>query len=233
MKILAIDTSAELACAALLDGERLLSRTVDRSGHNHSATLLPMIASMLSAHGLGAHDVDLFVCSVGPGSFTGVRIGVAAIKGLAAGTGKPCVGVSSLDALAQNGAGFSGLICPMIDARRDQNYAALFEEVDGHIVRRTEDELLQPAQLDALLRKYGRVTLALGDGAQKTVARSCYKKLRLAPRGLLDVDPYLLGLRGWEIYRTDPSLACEEGALRPVYLRATQAERERIEKMKG
>ena len=126
MKILGIDTTAKTATAAIVEDGRLIAITVLNTPNTHSVTLLPMIDGLLKSAGLTLNDIDVFSCSVGPGSFTGVRIGTSAIKGLAYANGKPCVGVSSLEALAMNVTAEDGIICPVMDARRGQLYNALF-----------------------------------------------------------------------------------------------------------
>lgn len=232
MYILALDSSAGLACAALLSDRTLLHEVRDLSGHAHSVTLLPMIVSMLEKHGLRPHDLNLFACSVGPGSYTGVRIGVATVKGLASGSGIPCLPLSSLEVLAQNGRGSGHLICPVIDARRDRVYTALFEERDGIIQRLTPDMAATLSFLDALLKKRGRVTSLVGDGTEKALSGLTYSKIRALPEQLRDTCPYNAGLLAYERYTADPGCAVGEERLSPVYLGQTQAERERAEKMK-
>ncbi len=117
MKILAIDTTAVAASVALCEDSELLGEYTVRNGNTHSQTILPMVESLLSFFELSVDDIDLFSASAGPGSFTGVRIGAATVKGLAFGTNKPCIGVSTLEALAYNLIGQNGLICPVMHAR--------------------------------------------------------------------------------------------------------------------
>ena len=135
MKILAFDTSATVATVALCDNERLLAEYTVNNGNTHSETLLPMIESLLGHFSMSVSDVDLFAVSVGPGSFTGVRIGAATLKGLAFASDKPCVGVSTLEAIAENLSVCKGLICPVMNARRAQVYTALFRS-DGQTLER-------------------------------------------------------------------------------------------------
>lgn len=131
MLILAMDSTAVAASVALLtDGAPLAAFHLD-NGNTHSETLLPMVESVLRCTGKTVDDIDLFAVSAGPGSFTGVRIGVATVKGLAFGKGKPCVGVSTLEALAENLVPTGGLLCPVMNARRGQVYNALFRVETG------------------------------------------------------------------------------------------------------
>ena len=115
MKILALDSTALTASVAVCDDEKLLSEFTVNNGNTHSETILPMIESMLKRLNLTAKDIDVFACSAGPGSFTGVRIGAATIKGLAFGSDKPCIGISTLRSLAYNIQGCGGIICPVMN----------------------------------------------------------------------------------------------------------------------
>ncbi|MFA6413431.1 MAG: tRNA (adenosine(37)-N6)-threonylcarbamoyltransferase complex dimerization subunit type 1 TsaB [Syntrophales bacterium] len=128
MNILAIDTSGVTASVALLQDETVLAEMFLNLGRNHSEILLPSIDHLLTATGLELRAIDVFACTVGPGSFTGIRIGVGTIKGLALAADRPVVGLSALEVLAMNAMGFQGKICPMIDARREQVYAGLYAD---------------------------------------------------------------------------------------------------------
>lgn len=230
MNVLAIDTSAAYACAALTEGRTVLHEVCDLSGRAHSSTLLPMIKTMLSLHNVKPHDVDLFVCAAGPGSYTGLRIGVATVKGLAAQTDIPVMGVSSLEALAASCRFFEGVICPVIDARRDQMYTALFSCREGELTRLTPDAIMTLTELDKLLRKTGRVTLPVGDGYEKTVSKLTYGKLKPLPADLRRPHAAALAILGYERYLADPSRAGDGGALLPRYVKLTQAEEERMKR---
>lgn len=232
MKILSLESSAGVASVALCEDEKLLYLSQDLSGHTHSETLLPTVVSALDRHGLTPKDIDLFVCTVGPGSYTGIRIGVATVKGLASGSGKPCVGVSSLEALAYNCSCFDGLICPVIDARRDQMYSAVFKAEKGTLTRLTEDELLPLPLLDKRLKEYGRVTYLVGDGYEKSAEKLTFTKLKETPVLLRAQNACSAARAGLAKYKSSPEKNYDESVLLPVYLRATQAERERIEREK-
>ena len=145
MKILALDSTAQTATVALTEDEKLLAEYTLNNGNTHSETLLPMVESMLTQLGIEVGDVELFALSCGPGSFTGVRIGAATVKGLAFGMHKPCVGVSTLEAMAWHGVSAGGYICPVLDARRSQVYNAIFKIEGGRPVRMTAD---RPISLD-------------------------------------------------------------------------------------
>jgi len=128
MNILALDTSGVTASVALLQGETVLAELFLNLGRNHSEILLPSIDHLLIATGLELRAIDVFACTVGPGSFTGIRIGVSTVKGLALAVDRPIVGLSALEVLAMNAMGFQRKICPMIDARKEQVYAGLYAD---------------------------------------------------------------------------------------------------------
>ena len=164
MIILALDSTSGFSSVALLDGDKVLGHTFLDSGNTHSETLLPVVIDLLQFNGLHSDDVNLFACSAGPGSFTGVRIGVSVLKGLASGKGTPCVGVSTLEALAENLPYTDGILCPVMDARRSQVYNALFRRTDKGLIRLCEDRLIPLAELDAELSEMGEKVYLCGDG---------------------------------------------------------------------
>ena len=135
VKILALESSAVAASAALCEDETLIAQAFQNSGLTHSQTLLPMVEHLLQGCSLTPADLDLIAVAAGPGSFTGLRIGVATAKGLAWAAQRPCAGCSTLESMAWNLAGFSGQVCAAMDARRHQIYNARFQ-VDGQCPRR-------------------------------------------------------------------------------------------------
>ena len=171
MLILAFESTAKAASAALVRDGRLVSQYSQCSGLTHSRTLLPMGEDMLKNAELSLKDVDLIAVAHGPGSFTGVRIGVSMVKGLAWAGDKPCVGVSTLEAMAWHGLAAGGLVCPVMDARRSQVYSALFEIREGRPVRLTEDRPLSLDELAQALTRQGRSAFLIGDGAALSVMR--------------------------------------------------------------
>ncbi|MBQ9116890.1 MAG: tRNA (adenosine(37)-N6)-threonylcarbamoyltransferase complex dimerization subunit type 1 TsaB [Clostridia bacterium] len=241
MKILAIDTTAKTAAIAVTDGKRLLASVTLNTPSTHSVTVLPMVEKLLSEAGMTVSDVDLFACSAGPGSFTGVRIGVSLLKGLAFGTDKPCVGVSSLYALAHNATLADGIICPVMDARRNQLYNALFRCEFGRLTRLTEDRLITADELKKELMRIDLPVRFVGDGcaiAERQIisASDTYGRLSVVPELYRWQNGYSVAMAALEKYQ----LALDENAdmreftassLSPVYLRASQAEREREEKL--
>ena len=187
--VLAIDTSGPVAGCAILKDGRIVHQIAMNHGLTHSETIMPAVDGALSAVGLTCKDVDVFAAVAGPGSFTGVRIGVCAAKGLAHGVGKPCCAVHALETLAMNFYGFDGLCCPILDARRGQVYCAAFDMANGLPVRALEDAAEPLADFLNRLPK-DRPRGAGGEGADRPAppegpARRCRgHPRRPAPRDL-------------------------------------------------
>ena len=234
MKILALDSTALTSTAAIVEDGKPLAVCSVTYKLNHSVTLLPMIDSLLTSTGLTVDDMDMFAYSSGPGSFTGVRIGAATIKGLAFGKNKPCVPVSSLEALAYNLHGFDGIVCPVMDARRGQVYNALFE--NGK--RLCEDRVITLNELSAELEKFtDRKIRFVGDGYRITREAVRLENIAETPAVLRNQNAFSVAICGELCYNriseTDPEHDFSDKAALPSYLRASQAERERKEKLKG
>lgn len=223
--ILGIDSSAISAGCALVEGDKIVAEQFLNTRHTHSETLLPMISGMLKSAGVELSDVDKIAVSAGPGSFTGLRIGISTAKGLADAANKPCVAVSTLEAIAYNFVRIDGIICACMDARCKQVYNALFRSENGVITRLCDDRAISAADLSAeLSRLDGKVILA-GDGAE-LMHEFTEEKYTLAP-------PLLRYQRGSGVCfaaRNAPEIA--PAALMPTYLRLPQAERERLAKGK-
>lgn len=162
--VLGIDTSATSASVSVVQGDRLISSLCVNMGNCHSQTLLPMIREALRIPRLSVSDVDLVACTVGPGSFTGVRIGVSTAKGICDARSIPCVGVSSLCAAAYNLSGVDGICVPAFDARRGNVYAAIFDGKD--FSRLSEDMIISAEELSDRLISMSRRVYAVGDGAE-------------------------------------------------------------------
>ena len=227
MLILAFESSARAASAALLKDGKLLSQYTQCSGLTHSRTLLPMGEDMLKNAELTLGDVDLLAVAHGPGSFTGIRIGVSMVKGLAWALDKPCVGVSTLEAMAWHGLSAGGLICPVMDARRSQVYNALFSVENGRPVRLTED---RPISLDDLAQELGSYdwpAFLVGDGAEMSYDYLTKEGVNcvLAPENLRMQSAWGVAMAARD---KEPGTA---DSLLPVYLRLSQAERERLERL--
>lgn len=230
MKILAFESSGAIASVALADGDRTVAEFRADNGNTHSETLLPMADALLSVTGWSLSDIDLFAASVGPGSFTGIRISAATVKGLAFGSGKICIGVSSLAALAYNLRGTDGLICPVINARRRQVYTALFRSQNGNMERLLPDTVLPADELDALLLPFSESVRFCGDGyplATGTVTHPAEP----TPEALRAASAASVACAAYAAYRD--GARGTDATLSPVYLRPCQAERERAERLQS
>ena len=214
MKILALETSAKSVSTAVVENGAPLAYAYQCTGLTHSRTLMPMVDAMFKNAELTLGDMDAVAVAAGPGSFTGLRIGIAAVKGLAWAADKPCFGVSTLEAMAQNLAHMDGLLVCAMDARRNQVYNALFEAKNGVLTRLTPDRAIAVAELAEELRGETRRLLVLGDGG-----RLCRDEL--APAQLLYQNAVGVGLAA----EHGTPVSAQE--LAPVYLRISQAERER------
>ncbi len=234
MYVLALDSTAVSAAVALTDGDRLLGEILIENGNTHSETLLPMVEELLGKFSLTARDIGLFACTVGPGSFTGVRIGAATVKGLAFGTDTPCIGVSTPEAMAYNLAGFGAglpngaIVSPVMNARRSQVYNALFRVSGGAPVRITEDRALAISELEAELLTYDEPVYLVGDGYDITKKGFTSKKTEETPVRLRMLSGYSVAAAA--LLRYERGEVLTDRTLVPVYLRPCQAERERLEK---
>ena len=227
MLILAFESSAKAASVALCRDGHLVSQYSQCSGLTHSRTLLPMAEDMLKNAELTLRDVDLIAVAHGPGSFTGIRIGVSTVKGLAWAGDKPCVGVSTLEAMAWHGLAAGGYVCPVMDARRSQVYNALFEIKDGRPQRLCPDRPIALAELAEDVKKLDAPVFLVGDGAAITRAFFDAQGIpcRVAPENLLWQDAWGVAMAALD---KEPGNA---DSLLPVYLRLSQAERERQERL--
>ena len=223
MKILSIDSSAKTASVAITDGTKLLSECFVNAGLTHSRTLMPMVDNALTQADLKIENIDAFCVNSGPGSFTGIRIGVAAVKGLALASDKPCAGVSTLEAAAYNFIDENAVVCVAMDARCNQVYAALFDIENGVITRLCDDYAVPIAELADEIRKLDKSVILAGDGAE-----ICYNAMKDS------VDNIRLSAEFRRYQRAyGAALAAlahgdfeSSSLLAPVYLRMPQAERE-------
>jgi len=226
MNILAVESSAKAASAAYCRDGALVGQYFQNSGLTHSRTLLPMIRDLLKNLEITLEDVDVFAVSTGPGSFTGLRIGTATVKGLAWGTDKPVCGVSTLEAMAWQAAHLEGILCPVMDARRNEVYNARFSARAGRPERLCEDraisleELLEEAKSDPI------PYFLLGDGAEL-----CYNWFRDNQVNAVLLPPHIRQQSAWGVARAAQSTpGVQAHALVPHYIRLSQAERERLER---
>ena len=223
MLTLAFESSAKAASVALCEDGRLISQVIQCSGLTHSRTLLPMAEDLLRNSETEMKQIDCFAVAQGPGSFTGIRIGIATVKGLAWAADKPCIGVSTLAAMAWNGVAAGGLICAVMDARRSEVYNALFRIEDGRPVRLCPDRAISLSALTEELRERGEAPFLVGDGAELASAffREQHLEHRVPPENLRWQNAWGVAMEaaGKEL--------CTSQELLPVYLRLSQAERER------
>ena len=230
MLILAFETSAKAASVALTDREKLLGESYQNTGLTHSQTLLPMAQELLKSCGYTPQQVEAVAVAAGPGSFTGIRIGVAAAKGFAWGKELPCYGVSTLEAMARNLGVWQGLVVPVMDARRSQVYTATFLAESGKLSRLCEDRAISLEELGNELQNVTQPIFLVGDGSIL-----CYNTLKATVPKLVMPPEHRMHQRaaGVALVAADKIAAGENGngaELTPNYLRLSQAERERLEK---
>ncbi|MGZ3580689.1 MAG: tRNA (adenosine(37)-N6)-threonylcarbamoyltransferase complex dimerization subunit type 1 TsaB [Syntrophales bacterium] len=227
MLTLAIDTSTKSASIALLRDSDILSESFFNLDVNHSLVLLPALEHLLRLSNIQAGGIDLFACTMGPGSFTGLRVGASTIKGLALATGKPIAGVSTLEALAFNIVSPEISICPMLDAKKDQVYTALYRTDRNYSLERIESERVTDVR--RFLQCIDEDVIFVGDGAAKYAglisemlpgksyfASVCHQHVRAAVVGLLGKKKYSEG----DIL--------DSVTFAPAYLRASEAEMKRF-----
>ncbi len=230
MLILAFESTAKAGSVALLDETKLLGESYQNTGLTHSQTLMVMAEDLLKQCGRQVSDITAVAVAAGPGSFTGVRIGVAAAKGFAWGGQLPCYGVSTLEAMAENLGAYQGYVCPCMDARRSQVYNALFRAEGGCLTRLEKDRAISLEDLAAQLESLEGPIFLVGDGAALA-----YKTLSPRIPGLVLPPEHRQHQRasGVALAAARAIVAGMPGdanALSPNYLRLSQAERERLER---
>lgn len=227
MKILSLDSSTESAACAVLSEEKLYGEITFNYKKQHSKILMPIIDNLLKGIGMNINSIDGFVVSKGPGSFTGLRIGAAVVKGLSQGTNKPFVGVSSLDGLAYNMAYTSGIICPILNALRGNVYTALYEFKGTELKRISKYTIISMNDLIQKLNKAKNQICFVGDGVpifRDNILKNSLNKIVFSPRNLNIVRAASLGEIGLKMLRKNK---CDDiYSFVPLYLRKSQAERE-------
>lgn len=223
MKILAVDSSAKSASVAVAENGRLISECFVNNALTHSRTLMPMVDNALSQADMSLNDIDALCVNVGPGSFTGIRIGVAAVKGLAAADNKPCAGVSTLESTAYNFADENCIVCAAMDARCNQVYTALFRCNGSDVTRICEDKAVSVDELGEELSHYNEKIYLAGDGAE-----ICFKAFgeRLENAILSGENRRYQRAFGAALAAEKNNEFTDSALLAPVYLRLPQAERE-------
>ena len=233
MLLLAFETSAKSCSAALHDGKGLLAESYQNSGLTHSQTLMVMAEDLLKVCGKSAADVTHLAAAAGPGSFTGIRIGVSAAKGFAWGAEKPVYGVSTLESMALGLGVWSGYICCCMDARRNQVYNAIFLAENGELKRISEDRAIALSDLKEELAHIDGPIYLVGDGAalaHKNLS-SELENLILPPEHRQHQRASGVALAA--LAAMDRGENADGAALQPNYLRLSQAERERMEKLQA
>jgi len=230
--ILAFETSAKAGSVALLEDNRLLGESYQNTGLTHSQTIMTMAEDLIAACGYTPQDVQAVAVAAGPGSFTGVRIGVAAAKGFAWGGELPCYGVSTLEAMALNLGIWQGYVLPVMDARRSQVYNATFRADAGKLTRLTEDRAISLADLQSEIKNLEGPVFLVGDGSIL-----CYNTLReavptlvLPPEHRMHQRAAGVGLAAFE--KISAGESGDGASITPNYLRLSQAERERLAREK-
>lgn len=228
MLILAFETSAKAGSVALLQEDKLLAESYMNTGLTHSQTVMSMAEVLLKNCGFAPCDVDAVAVAAGPGSFTGIRIGVAAAKGFAWGAEKPCYGVSTLEAMALQLGADRGYVLPVMDARRDQVYNALFQVENGSLQRLRDDRAISLEELKEDIKTLSGPVFLVGDGSVL-----CYNALKDAAQELVLLQEHRLHQRATGVALAARRMIArgESGdgaALMPNYLRLSQAERERL-----
>jgi len=228
MNILAIDTSASPVSAAIVKDGFLAGEFFLNTKTTHSQTLMPVISALLDTTSFSLNDIDVFAVNAGPGSFTGVRIGVSSVKGLAYPLGKPCAAVSTLSSMAYNMPYQKGIVCAVMDARCAQVYNALFRLDNGKAERLTEDRALSIQELQQELKEQyqGEAIYLVGDGADicYNIFEGNIPRIILAPMNLRYQRAYGTAMAAMELILKNQLCTADE--LMPLYLRLPQAERE-------
>lgn len=230
MIVLAVDSSSKVATAALMKDDKLLGEITLNDKKEHSVILMTIIQELLEVNNLTVNDIDGYVVSKGPGSFTGLRIGMATIKGMSFGSNKPYVSVSSLDALALSVSNFDGLICPIMDALRNSVYTSLYKSHNGKLEKIIDYCALDMKELVEIIKSKNEKVIFIGDGLDKNKdylienCPNCY----FPPNHLNLIRASSLGELGIELLRNgqldDPNST-------PFYLKKPQAEREYEQRM--
>jgi tRNA threonylcarbamoyl adenosine modification protein YeaZ len=233
MKILSLDSATEAATCAVIEDNRLLGEITFNYKKQHSILVMSMIDNLLKSLKMDINSLDGFVVSKGPGSFTGLRIGVSTIKGLSQGTGKPFVGISSLDALAYNLAYTEGIICPIIDALRDNVYTGLYTFVDNKLQLIGDHMIISIDDLISVINEKNNKVCFIGDAIYKFKEKliDSIQNVSFAPTHLNVVKASSLGEIGLNLLNLG---VCDDlYTFAPLYLRKSQAEREYDKKMES
>lgn len=232
MKILAVDTSTSAATAAIMEDGRLVSEYILNISRAHSQKIMGIIDELFSKTGIKPADIDLYACSSGPGSFTGLRIGASIIKGMAQTFNKPVAGVPTLDALAYNLYNCTGLVCPMLDAQRGMVYSAIYAWENGRLVKLTGQRAILLEDFLMQVKEKSAPAVFLGDGAllYEEKLKSGDEEFYMAPSGSLLPRASSCGALAKEMY--DKGIYTSYNNFKLTYIRKSQAEAEYEKKQK-
>ena len=234
MKLLVLDSSGLVASVALIEDDRLIAEYTTGNKLTHSQTLLPMLNEVIKRTSFEMEDIDAIAVAGGPGSFTGLRIGSATAKGLGLALDKPIIHVPTVDGLAYNLWGHQNLVCPLMDARRNQTYTGLYEFTADGMNILVESCAVGIEEILEKINEYGRPVVFLGDGVpvfRAIIEEKCHVPHSYAPAHLIRQRAGAVGVLGMEYYKQGRYQSAAEH--RPDYLRLSQAERERLEKEKA
>lgn len=234
MKLLAIDSSGLVASAAIVTEDKLLAEYTMNYRKTHSQTLLPMIDAIVRMLDMELKDIDAIAVAAGPGSFTGLRIGSATAKGLGLALDKPVISVPTVDALAYNLYGTDKIVCPIMDARRNQVYTGLYAYIENEFRVLEPQKAAGITELAEQVNDIGRAVIFLGDGVevyQEQLKERITVPLAFAPLHLSKQRAASVGALGAEYYKK--GIIDDADSHEPVYLRVPQAERELAEKQGG
>ncbi|MBE6766539.1 MAG: tRNA (adenosine(37)-N6)-threonylcarbamoyltransferase complex dimerization subunit type 1 TsaB [Ruminococcaceae bacterium] len=220
MKLLSFECSAKTASCAITEDGKLLGSVMSYVALTHSQTLMPMMENLLSATTLSLSDIDGFAVAAGPGSFTGIRIGISAVKGLAAAENKPCYPVSTLEAMVHQFAFANAIVCPVMDARCGQVYNALFRTKGGKITRMAADRAISVEELLLELSRYSEKIILIGDGTDLVYKNCELGNVIAAPEHLKYQSAIGVAFAAEKVEPLPPA------ELEAFYLRLPQAERE-------
>jgi len=221
MKILAADTSTSINTVAVCDDDRILAETTVECGRSHSERLINTVDWVLSESGQKIEDMDALAVSIGPGSFTGVRVGVATWKGLALGSRRPLAAVPTLDAMTRLGAFRDGLVCPLLDARMGEVFGAVYRFRDGIREKVTADRV---CQVEAILVEIDEEATFLGNGADMYRERILARRPGAAFAALICSVPRASAVAVEARALIDQGACTDPAVVSPVYLRQSQAE---------
>lgn len=231
MIVLSVDSSSKVATVAILKDDVLLGEYILNDKREHSVILMPLIETLLKECNLTIDDIDGYVVSKGPGSFTGLRIGMATVKGMSFGNNKPYISISSLDALAYNLISFNGIICPIMDALRENVYTALYKNNNDSLEKIMDYTALDIDELVNLLKDKNEEVIFVGDGLYKHKKYICdnFSKAHFAPAHLNIIRASSLGELGLNLLKNG---ICDHSNSAPIYLKKPQAERELERRLK-